>query len=146
MNDLITHFYYFQVPLSVFLFHLFFFFFFFLLILISISSSKSCGFSKNLHLGSRFIKCTSNFSKILFISSSSIIFFLFQLFLVLLTILVFFISLNIFFKPFISSLNSSIIIYFFERVKGKDIFGIFCYDLVPKRLYSISIPLKRDIE
>ena len=54
--------------------------------------------------------------------------------------ILFFISLNIYFKPFISSLNSSIIIYFFEGVKGKGFFGIFekltvCFDLVPKSLY-----------
>ena len=44
------------------------------------------------------------------------------------------------FKPSISSLNSSIIIYFFEGVKGKGFFGIFkkltvCFDLVQKSLY-----------
>ena len=37
----------------------------------SISSSKSCGFSQNLHLSSKVLKSTSNFSKVSFISSSS---------------------------------------------------------------------------
>ena len=45
-----------------------------------------------------------------------------------------------FFKLFSSSLNSSIIIYFFEGVKGNGLFGILkkltvCFDLVPKSLY-----------
>ena len=44
------------------------------------------------------------------------------------------------FKLFSSSLNSLIIMYFFEGVKEKGIFGIFekltaCFDLVPKSLY-----------
>ena len=55
-------------------------------------------------------------------------------------ILLFFISFNIFFKPFISSLNSSIITYFFEGVFS--VFGIFekstvCFDLVAKSLYLL---------
>ena len=52
------------------------------------------------------------------------------------------ISFNILFKPFILSLNSSIIAHFFEGVEGKDFFGIFkkitvCLDLVPKGLYFL---------
>ena len=52
----------------------------------------------------------------------------------------FFISFNIFIKSFSLFLNFSIIVYFFEGVKEKGIFGIFekltvCFDLVPKSLY-----------
>ena len=66
-------------------------------------------------------------------------FFLFYLFLVLLMILVFYLS-QYAFKPFIWSLNFSIIKHFFKGVKGKDIFAIFekltvYFDLVPKSLY-----------
>ena len=66
--------------------------------------------------------------------------FLFHLFLVISIVLVFFVSVNILFKPFISSTNSSIIVYFFEGVKEKVFFGIFkkltvYFDLVTKSLY-----------
>ena len=66
--------------------------------------------------------------------------FLFHLFLILSIVLFFFISFNVFFQPFISSLNSSIITYFLEGVKGKNFFGIFekltvCFGLVPKSFY-----------
>ena len=106
-----------------------------------------CNFSKNLYISCKVVKSTPNFFKISFISSCRIFNFLFISFisgaLIDSTI---FISFNAFFEPLISSLNSSIIMYFFECFKGKDIFGICFFGLVPKRPYSISVPLKRDIE
>ena len=139
MNDLIIHPYYFRLPFSVFLFHLLLFFF--AGNLNSLSSSKSWVFPKVCLLVLKLLNLALTFLKYgLFHHLACLILFLFHLFLFLLMILIFFISFNIFFKLFISSLNSSIIIYFFQGVKEKSIFGIFekltvCFDLVPKNLY-----------
>ena len=54
-----------------------------------------------------------------------------------------------FFKLFSSSLNSSIIIYFFEGVKGNGLFGIlkkFCFDVVPKSLYLFVSDISNSAE
>ena len=106
-----------------------------------------CSFSKNLYFSCKVVRSTPNFFKISFILSCAIFNFLFISFISgAQNDSSFFISFNAFFEPLISSLNSSTIMYFFECFKGKDIFGICCFGLVPKRPYSISVPLKRDIE
>ena len=81
-------------------------------------------FQKNLHFVIKVVKSTSNFSNISFISSSNTFNLLFVSFFISfiscsLSNSSSFISFNIFFKPFNSSLNSSIIIYFSEGVKEK---------------------------
>ena len=70
----------------------------------------------------------SKCSEILLISSSGIFNFLFVssfISFISCSLNSFFVSFNMFFKLFSSSLNSTIIIYFFEGVKEKGISGIF---------------------
>ena len=77
----------------------------------------------------------------MFVSSSNIFNFLFvSIFILFISCSSFFYLIQYIFKPFILFLNSSIIIYFFQGVEGKDFSGIFkkltvCFDLVPKSLY-----------
>ena len=130
--------------------------------LISLSFSKPYHFLQNLYLSSKVVKPTSYFSNISLISSSSTFYFPFVSFFISfiscsLSNFRFFISFNIFFKPFSLSLNSSIILYVYESAKERDIFEklTVCFDLVSKSLYSfsesvelrsISIQLEKDFE
>ena len=133
IDNLTIYPYYFQLLLSVFLFHLFVLS---LIILIIFLFQSHAVFRKMYILVLKSLNSHLTFlGYCLFHHPAYLIFFsfhfLFRLFSVLSIVLVFFISFNIFFEPLSSSLNSSIIIYFFEGAKEL----IVRFDLVPKSLY-----------
>ena len=87
--------------------------------------------SLNLHLTFQRYRLYHHTAYSIFLLFHFLFDFLFHLFLVLSMVPVFFISFNILFKPLSSSLNSLIIIYFFEGAKELIVY----FDLVPKSLY-----------